>query len=411
MTVRGRGVGPGVERTGVVVIGAGQAGLSAAAGLRRGGLEPGPGFVVLDGEDGPGGAWRHRWPTLRMRTVNGIHDVAGVRSGFDAPDADPDLAARDAVPAYFARIERELDLRVVRPVHVDRVCDTGGPPTIDTGGPPTTGTGGPPTTGTGGPPTTGTGGPPTTGTGGPLAVETDRGTWVADHLVNATGTWTRPFVPAYPGLATFRGTSLHARAYPGPEALAGQRVVVVGGGITAVQLLLEIAPHAAATTWVTRREPEWHSAPFGPEQGRAAVARVEERVRAGLPPRSVVGVTGLGLTPEVRAGIAAGVLVRRPMFARVVPDGVEWADGTHESADVLLWATGWRPALGHLAPLRLRGPGGGIVLGEPRDTAVVADPRVHLVGYGPSASTIGADRAGRAAARAVLERLPVAAGT
>ncbi|MYW73522.1 pyridine nucleotide-disulfide oxidoreductase, partial [Pseudonocardia sp. SID8383] len=39
-----------------------------------------------------------------------------------------------------------------------------------------------------------------------------------------------------------------------------------------------------------------------------------------------------------------------------------------------------------------------------------ADPRVHLVGYGPSASTIGADRAGRAAARAVLERLPVAAG-
>ncbi len=386
MTVCGRGVGPGVERTGVVVIGAGQAGLSAAAGLRRGGLEPGPGFVVLDGEDGPGGAWRHRWPTLRMRTVNGIHDVAGVRSGFDDPGADPDLPARDAVPAYFGRIERELDLRVVRPVHVHRVSDTGGSPDDDAGG------------------------SPAVDTGGSLTVDTDRGTWVADHLINATGTWTRPFVPAYPGLATFRGTSLHARGYPGPEAMADRRVVVVGGGITAVQLLLEIAPYAAATTWVTRREPEWHSTPFGPEQGRAAVARVEERVRAGLPPRSVVGVTGLGLTPGVRAGIASGVLARRPMFTRVVPDGVEWSDGTREPADVLLWATGWRPALGHLAPLRLRGPGGGIVMGGPRDTGVVADPRVHLVGYGPSASTIGADRAGRAAARAVLERLPVAAG-
>lgn len=375
MVRRLRGVDHGVEqRTGVVVVGAGQAGLSAAAGLRRGGLEPGPGFVVLDGEDGPGGAWRHRWPTLRMRTVNGIHDVAGVRSGFDGPGADPERPAREAVPAYFTEIERSWDLQVARPVRVHAVRDAGGGDRT-----------------------------------GPLAVDTDRGTWVTDHLINATGTWTRPFVPSYPGTASFRGTSLHARDYPGPEPMTGKRVVVVGGGITAVQLLLEIAPHASSTTWVTRREPVWQDGPFDAERGRAAVALVEQRVRAGLPPRSVVGVTGLLRTPEVRAGIASGVLHRRPMFARVTPDGVRWADGAHEPADVILWATGWRPAIGHLAPLRLRAPGGGVVLGEPLDTTVVADPRVHLVGYGPSASTIGADRAGRAAARAVLDRLPVAA--
>lgn len=52
----------------VVVIGAGQAGLSAAYHLRRRAFVPvgraRPGertFVVLDAEDGPGGAWRHRW--------------------------------------------------------------------------------------------------------------------------------------------------------------------------------------------------------------------------------------------------------------------------------------------------------------------------------------------------------------
>ncbi|MBN9735383.1 flavin-containing monooxygenase [Pseudonocardia sp. Ae707_Ps1] len=371
------GVESGVEqRTDVVVIGAGQAGLSAAAGLRRGGLEPGPGFVVLDGEDGPGGAWRHRWPTLRMRTVNGIHDVAGVRSGFDDPGADPDRPAREAVPGYFAAIERAWDLQVVRPVRVHAVRDADD----------------------------------VAGRDGELTVGTDAGTWTAPHLINATGTWTRPFVPSYPGAGTFRGTALHARDHTGPEAMAGKRVVVVGGGITAVQLLLEIAPYAASTIWVTRREPVWHEGPFDAGHGRAAVALVEERVRAGLPPRSVVGVTGLGLTPEVRAGIASGVLRRRPMFARITPDGVTWDDGTHEAADVLLWATGWRPATGHLAPLRLRSPGGGIRLGEPLDTTVVADPRVHLVGYGPSASTIGADRAGRAAARAVLAGLRDRAG-
>lgn len=67
-----------------------------------------------------------------------------------------------------------------------------------------------------------------------------------------------------------------------------------------------------------------------------------------------------------------------------------------ETVDVILWCTGFRPALDHLAPLRLRSPRGGIVVDG---TRVVADPRIHLVGYGPSASTVGANRAGRAAVR------------
>jgi hypothetical protein len=49
-------------------------------------------------------------------------------------------------------------------------------------------------------------------------------------------------------------------------------------------------------------------------------------------------------------------------------------------------------------PLRLRGPGGGITMTGRLATQVASDPRIHLIGYGPSASTIGANRAGRAAA-------------
>jgi hypothetical protein len=77
---------------------------------------------------------------------------------------------------------------------------------------------------------------------------------------------------------------------------------------------------------------------------------------------------------------------------------VRWADGTLQPVDVILWATGFRSALDHLAPLRLRGPGGGITMTGRLATQVAADPRIHLIGYGPSASTIGANRAGRAAA-------------
>lgn len=342
-------------RTDVVVIGAGQAGLSAASGLRRAGAD----FVVLDGEDGPGGAWRHRWPTLRVDATHRIHDLPGLH--FDP--ADPTRPAAEVVPEYFAAYERAFDLSVLRPVRVRGVHDAAPE----------------------------------------LRVETDRGTWTARALINATGTWTRPFVPRYPG--TFDGTQLHVADYHGPGQFAGKRVVVVGGGTSAVQLLIEIAGLAADTAWVTRRPPVFSDEPF---DGRAAVARVEERVRAGRAPGSVVSVTGLLRTPAVAAAQEAGILRRRPMFDRLVPEGVAWADGTTYPADVVLWATGWRAALGHLAPLRLRGPGGGIAMDG---TRVRADPRVHLVGYGPSASTVGANRAGRAAAREVLRGLSPASGT
>lgn len=341
-----------------MVIGAGQAGLSSAYFLRRAGLA----HVVLDGAEGPGGAWRHRWPTLRMATVHGIHDLPGMP--FGAPD--PTAPANEVLPAYFADFERRNGIRVQRPVRVRAVRDLGDL----------------------------------------LRVETDRGDWDTRALVNATGTWTRPFWPRYPGQELFRGRQLHSSQYRGPEEFAGQHVVVVGGGTSAVQQLLEIA-RFGTTTWVTRREPRFRDEPFTPEFGREVVAMVEERVRAGLPPRSVVGVTGLVLTPAVRQALADGVLVRRPMFERLTEDGVVWPDGRHERADAVLWATGFRAAIDHLAPLRLRGPGGGVQLDG---TRVVADPRVHLVGYGPSASTVGATRAGRAAAWEIKRLLtPVAA--
>jgi pyruvate/2-oxoglutarate dehydrogenase complex dihydrolipoamide dehydrogenase (E3) component len=66
---------------------------------------------------------------------------------------------------------------------------------------------------------------------------------------------------------------------------------------------------------------------------------------------------------------------------------------------VILWATGFRPALDHLAPLRLRTPAGGIRVDEGR---AVDEPRLFLIGYGPSQSTVGANRAGRAAAAAIV---------
>ncbi|MDF3299387.1 NAD(P)-binding domain-containing protein [Streptomyces tropicalis] len=337
----------------VVVVGAGQAGLSSAHHLRRAGFVPDRDFVVLDRSPGPGGAWRYRWPSLTFGKVHGMHTLPGM----ELTGADPARPSSEVVQEYFAAYEQAFDLRVRRPTVVRSVRE---------------------------------------GTAGRLRVETSDGAWGTTALINATGTWDRPFRPHYPGQETFRGRQLHTAGYRGPEEFAGLRVVVVGGGASGTQHLLEIAPFAAATTWVTRRPPVFREGPFDAEAGRAAVALVEERVRQGLPPRSVVSVTGLPLNDAVRQGLADGILDRQPMFDRITPDGAVWRDGRHVAADVILWATGFRAALDHLTPLRLREPGGGIRV---EGTRAVADPRVHLVGYGPSASTVGANRAGRAAVR------------
>jgi hypothetical protein len=101
------------------------------------------------------------------------------------------------------------------------------------------------------------------------------------------------------------------------------------------------------------------------------------------------------------------------MLDRIEADAVRWADGRSERVDAILWATGFRPAVDHLAPLGLRTPEGGIAL-EPVPgnvqgaTTAARDARVQLVGYGPSASTIGASRAGRQAALAVSRFLAMA---
>lgn len=341
-----------------IVVGAGQAGLSTSYHLRRLGIA----HLVLDADAAPGGAWQHRWDALTMRDVHGVAELPG-----SAPPPRTQDRANAVIPAYFAAYERQHELPIIRPVHVDRVADL-----------------------------------PGAGQAPLLEVRGSEQAWTTRTLVNATGTWTRPFVPHYPGAESFRGEQFHTVDYPGAEHFVGKRTIVVGGGASAVQFLGALAP-LTRTLWVTRRAPVWRTDEFTSEAGAQAVARVERRVAQGLPPESVVSVTGLVLRPQEREAERLGTYrSRRPMFARIEPDGVRWADGDFASADAILWATGFRPAIGHLAPLHLRGAAGGIQLDRAgRGTTAVVDPRVQLVGYGPSASTIGANRAGRAAAAGV----------
>ena len=87
------GLAVGVEFATVIIIGAGQAGLSAAHHLQRRGID----FVIFDANSEPGGAWQHRWESLTVAKLNGIFDLPGMPT----PAMDPNEPSHDAVPRYF----------------------------------------------------------------------------------------------------------------------------------------------------------------------------------------------------------------------------------------------------------------------------------------------------------------------
>lgn len=393
-----------------IIIGAGQAGLATAHQLTSRGLIPAQDFLLIDANPAPGGAWRHRWDSL---TLGKAHNIASL-PGMPAPLADASSPASHVVADYYGAYEDKFQLRPYRPARVRSVRALPGEPGAR-----------------------GVhaahGEPEPRGAAELRGEDAARSAFLvtlesgeqfsADTIVNATGTWDRPYIPYIPGIGSFGGRQLHTKDYSAAEDFAGQHVLVVGGGLSAVQFLLELEG-IAQTTWATRRAPDFTDTEFDKQWGLDVEKKVRERVFSGNPPASVVSTTGIPPWQEYLDAVERGVLVSRGMFEAIDATGVRFGEsasgevagasesvaawqpypaGMHLAVDVIFWNTGFRPVLDHLAPLRLRSRKGGIVMRN--EVSPVANPRVFLAGYGSTASTVGATRAGRLAAREVIKVL------
>ncbi|ANH39979.1 putative oxidoreductase CzcO [Nocardioides dokdonensis FR1436] len=338
----------------VVVVGGGQAGLATGFYLRRAGLVPGHDFVIVDAADRPGGAWPRTWDGLRLFSPATFSSLPGwMMPSWD--DATRGFPPRDHVVDYLTHYEERYDLQVLRPHRVTSVRRADTDPH------------------------------------GRLVVEADDLTLAARSVVSATGTWERPFWPSHPGMGDFTGRQLHAADYRVPEEFAGQSVVVVGGGNSAAQILAEVS-RVATATWVTTRQPRFLADDV---DGRVLFATARARIKALEEGRDHAGVAGLGdivMVASVKDARDRGVLRAEPMFSRLTADGVTWADGETRRCDAVIWCTGFRPALRHLHPLRLRTSEGRIPVGGESGTQALEEPRLHLVGYGdwtgPASSTL-----------------------
>lgn len=347
----------------VLVIGGGQAGLAVGYHLlRRTDLS----FAILDSEDGPGGAWRRGWDSLRAFSPARWSSLPG----WPMPSGSDGYPTRDEVVDYFRRYEGRYELPVRRPVRVESVRREEDA----------------------------------------LLVETDSGSWPARAVVSATGSWRRPYVPDYPARGAFGGKQIHSGGYRGPEHYAGKHVLIVGGGNSAAQILAEVSK-VAETTWVTLEEPE-----FLPDDvdGRVLFERATERYKAkqdGRPEPPAGNLANIVMVPPVKEARERGALESVRPFERFTQCGVVWPDGTEEPIDAVIWGTGFRPALEHLKPLGVLDGRDQVEVEEGgASTRSVEEPRLWLVGYGDwtgfaSATIVGVGRTARATAVEIADAL------
>ncbi|QYJ02813.1 NAD(P)/FAD-dependent oxidoreductase [Nocardioides panacisoli] len=363
----------------VCIVGGGQSGLAVAYHLQRLHRRTArrPTVVVLDGRAAPGGAWRDAWPSLTLFSPAGYSSLPGRLMPRPDGGSNPDAAH---VVDYLTDYEHRYAIDVRRPVRVREVAAD--PSAAES-----------------------------------WVVHTDHGTVRARTVVNATGTWDRPFWPAVRGIGDFRGRQLHTHDYRGPRDLDGDRVLVVGGGNSGAQVAADLVGSAVRVHWVTREPPR-----YLPDDvdGRVLFETATQAVRDRAAGREARGVASLGdivAVPPVRAARDRGDLVAEPMVAALTPDGARWPDGSTAPLDAVVWATGFRPALAHLHGLGLQWRSG-----RPATVAPAGSPHavrsadrrsLWFVGYGDwcgpaSATLIGVGRPARDTAADIADHLGTA---
>ncbi|MFJ9109770.1 flavin-containing monooxygenase [Streptomyces sp. NPDC102283] len=294
-----------MEQCDVVVIGGGQSGFAAAEALVREGLQP----VVLEASDHAAGSWPRYYDSLTLFSPARFSALPGLPFGGDG-DRYPH---RDEVVDYLSRYADRLEVEVrtrTRAVSVERDGDGGG-----------------------------------------FSVTTADGRSVgAAGIVAATGAFGNPLLPALPGQEGFTGEVVHAADYRSPAPYAGRRVVVVGGGNTAVQVGYELAEVAEVT--LASRNPVQFLSQI--REGRDVHHWLTSTGFDQLPPAWLIHYVGGTLVLDsgrYRKALESGHLARRAMFTALEGDAVVWADGSREKTDTVLLATGYRPSLDYLKPL------------------------------------------------------------
>lgn len=181
-----------IESRDVVVIGAGQAGLSVSYQLQKQGVN----HIVLDGASRIGDVWRNRWDSLRLFTAAKFDGLEGYR--FPAnKDAFP---TKDEMADYLESYAKKFDLPVRLKTRVKRLYKSKGR----------------------------------------FRVDTSDGVFEADQVVVAAASYQKPRVPEFAGDLGDDIVQLHSNEYKNPSQLPAGSVLLVGAGNSGAEIAMDL---------------------------------------------------------------------------------------------------------------------------------------------------------------------------
>ena len=332
----------------VIVIGGGQSGLATGYYLRRSGLR----YIILDREHEPGGAWLHTWKSLKLFSPAQWSSLPGVimNGGSDY------YPTRDEVIKYLKNYEAKYDLRIKRPVEVFQISKEDNE----------------------------------------FVLQTSDGIYYANAVVSATGSFTNPYIPPVAGIESFEGELLHSSQYRSPDRFASKKVAIVGEGNSGAQILAEVSA-VAETIWITQKEPKFLADDIDGRYLFDAATQLYEAQKAGrqYTPPSLGDIVMVDAVKEARS---REVLKSIRPFKHFSKNSLVWTDGHVEKIDVVIFCTGFRAALKHLAGLDIVTKEGKV---ETIGTKAKSIDGLWLVGYGnwtgfASATLIGVGRTAKA---------------
>jgi putative flavoprotein involved in K+ transport len=356
--------GNGSERFDTVVVGAGQAGLSAGYHLKRAGRS----FVILDANDRIGGTWRTRYDSLKLFTPSWAVKLPGWRF----PKASARYPTRDQMADYLEAYAARFDLPMRTGVDVQRIARDGER----------------------------------------YVLTLDDGRIEADHVIVASGADRDPRVPAFsrdldPGIV-----QMHSSGFRNPSQLRDGGVLVVGAGNSGADISLDVVD--THRTWLS-----------GPDRGHIPVS-IDTWVAQNVVFRIIkfVGVHVLTLrTPfgrKARAKYASqGDMLVRVKPKQLVAAGIERVpktvgvsgglpvleDGRVLDVANVIWCTGFRHDLSWI-DLPIFGEDGELLhdRGE-----VTSEPGLYFVGlffqYSAASNVIpGVPRDAKYVVERLLER-------
>lgn len=319
-----------MTNTSAIIIGAGPAGLAAAARLRQAGIP----FEIIERSGDFAHSWRQHYDRLHLHTVRERSHLPFV----EFPDHYPRYVPRQMLVDYFDAYAKKFE---IRPHFGEEVV------AIKPGGP------------------------------GWEAHTRAGKAFAASHVVVATGLNRVPNRPKYEGEESFTGQILHSREYKNSRPFSGKRVLVVGFGNTGAEIALDLSENdiptclsirgpvnvvprdflgnpTQKTAFALARLPTWLGDWIGAQVQRLAFGSLNRYGLAlsDMPPARQLRETGK--TPVIDTGtisqIKAGKILVRPGIERFTETGVRFTDGKEEGFGTVILATGYRAQLEDFLP-------------------------------------------------------------